>query len=83
MDRVMIVGAVLAGLLFVRWLFRCRHAWTLVSDRDFPSGVEELAKTGKVLVTLSPAQHHLLKKTYIAVVKCDKCGALRTFREQS
>lgn len=66
--------------------FRCKHAWTLVSDRDFPSRAEELKKAGftphGMTLWLSDVPK-LGSKIYIAVLKCDRCGAIKTFKERS
>ncbi len=84
----MIYVSIASTILFAIGLFltfRCRHAWTLVSDRDFPSRIKELKKAGTMSVpyTFAKDLYELGSKVYVAIVKCDKCGAIKSFREES
>ncbi len=84
----MIYVSITSTILFAIGLFltfRCRHAWTLVSDKEFPSRVRELKDSGVQAIPYDFAKdlHELGSKVYVAIVKCDKCGALRTFKEAS
>lgn len=71
-------------MLKLLWLLifgrSCCHAWALVTDKDFPPRMEEFRKSG---MHPTDATLHLegCARTYFAVVKCDKCGALKTFEK--
>lgn len=85
LAAIWIIGGTVTAATVFAWLwFRCRHAWTLVSDREFPSRGEELTKSGITISSLWISDIPKLgSKVYIAVVKCDKCGAIKTFKEHS
>jgi hypothetical protein len=84
---VMIYLAAVATATFIvaiHLTFRCRHAWAVVSDKDFPPMMDDLTKNGhRTSFYHSDELARFTKRTYIAIVKCDKCGALKTFREES
>jgi len=60
----------------------CTHAWKVVTDRDFPPPMEEFRKSG-VYPSDATLQLEGCKRTYFAVVTCDKCGALKTFAKKA
>lgn len=67
------------GLFFT---FRCRHAWTVATDKEFPAPIQTLMVTVKSWTCYSDERlERMSKKTYIAVMKCDKCGGIKLFKE--
>lgn len=58
----------------------CAHAWVLVTDRDFPAKLEVYRKEGGTSTYGGEWVERMCIRTYFAIVKCDKCGALKTFR---
>jgi hypothetical protein len=63
----------------IYYLFRCKHSWSVLTDRDFdPAGkiVKDLGFTFKDGVVPGP----WFKRTYFAIVKCDKCGAIKEYK---
>ena len=61
---------------------RCDHAWSLVAEKEFPPVIEEFKK-----LHVHPSDAFLMMKacrrTYFAIVKCDKCGAIKEFEKRA
>lgn len=74
------------GFTVTYFLVRCRHKWDLLTDRDFPSYLEEAKKQDYVLTWESKGRspsatitERNCRKKYVAIVKCDKCGGIKKF----
>lgn len=78
LDHLLLVSA-LIPLLIALLVPRCRHTWTMVSDREFPSPAEVLKLTG---CTLAGRETHMdwCRRGYAAVLKCDRCGEVRVYK---
>jgi hypothetical protein len=64
--------------------FRCKHAWTVATDKEFPAPIQTLMATIKSWSCYNDERmERMSKKTYIAVMKCDKCGGLKLFKESA
>jgi hypothetical protein len=56
----------------------CVHAWKVVTDRDMGPAVEEAIKLG--FNFKEGASGNWWRRVYWAVIACDRCGALKTFK---
>lgn len=72
----------LAFAAFVIWrLFRCRHDWEPVVERELPSKAEELAKQGENIKDWEDTDDlkAIASKTFFALISCKKCGAVKKY----
>jgi hypothetical protein len=58
----------------------CAHAWALVAEKELPPPWTVLTQGG----SYRPSESlEWCKRTYFAVIKCDKCGAIKTFEKRA
>lgn len=84
MNTSLVMVGVIAflSLVVLYLLFRCRHDWEPVVERELPSKAEELKKNGENIATWrSPSQLiQIATKTVVAIISCKKCGAVKIFK---
>lgn len=62
------------------WCLRCIHAWEFVDKTEFKPAIEDL----KPPISYFPWDlQWLLRRTVVIVVRCHKCGRVKTIRESS
>lgn len=62
-------------------MFFCKHSWEVVVDKEFPSAFEQMIKaTQKQLESLKNADEWFFDRKYLLVMKCTKCGKVKTIR---
>lgn len=81
------IGLAACGIVFaliLEKLFACRHAWTLVVDREFKSPLESLKELDPAYFagTSNKYPKWSFKRVYVAVLKCDKCGGVKELRQE-
>ena len=71
-------------MLKLIWFFlfgrRCAHGWMLVAEKEMPPPWNTLP-VGANYRSMDSLE--MCRRTYFAVVKCDKCGALKTFERRA
>ena len=70
------------SLVVLYLLFRCKHDWEPVVERELPSKAEELKKNGENIATWKRPEHliQIATKTVVAIISCKKCGAVKIFK---
>lgn len=69
----------------------CAHAWTLVAEKEFPPPIYVFREYFEALIQKvsisfqwkNGEEVEMSKRTYFAVVKCDKCGAIKEFERRA
>jgi hypothetical protein len=67
----------------VYWLFRCKHDWEPVVERELPAVAEiidkaEVNRWGSAILTYKAG-----RRKFFAIVSCKKCGAIKEFKTLS
>lgn len=65
-----------AAILWLTWLFRCKHHWELVDKTEIPSRIEELSKhtPNEVRHIIAWDLPLLAKRRVVLAMRCSACG---------
>lgn len=74
------VGVALT-LVLAKMVFRCKHKWELVSDREFHPSIDDVVKALRSLVGMpfDMVERMSRDRMYVAILRCDKCGGTKKF----
>lgn len=75
-EQVLVGGffSVLA-LTVLYMIVRCKHPWELVDKTEFPSAIEQMAKTGMTQAAYYPSDlYRLTRRSVVLALRCPKCG---------
>lgn len=64
------------------FIFRCKHDWEPVVERELPSRVEVAKAAGEDIRTWRSAVQvaESSSKKFFAIISCKKCGAVKEFQ---
>jgi len=73
------------ALFVLHRLFRCKHDWEPLVERELPSKAEILKQAGQDMASWVHYKPMLeaASKVFFAIIGCKKCGATREFRQET
>ena len=80
--QVLALSSFVVMTLVVLWLiFRCKHDWEPVVERELPSKAEILKANGENIASWRQTEDlkDISSKTFFALISCKKCGAVKDY----
>jgi len=63
----------------------CSHKWEKVSEKTLPSAYEQVIESGQVIKNMRGASSasEIFGKVHVVILKCDRCGSVKTVRTRN